>query len=75
MHGSSFIQPLQFGEWPIDKVESLIKEIATKYDNIDDYEISHVDRGGYIKCTGYGEHQACDELIGTFGKIVWILKS
>lgn len=71
MKGIRFVQPLEFGDWPIEKVEEVITTIRNKYSNFDEFELLGVDRGGYSKCQG---HEECDELMPTYGTITFIRK-
>lgn len=68
--GLKFVQPLMFSNWPIDKIEELTTDIKSKYD-LSEWELDYVDRGGYTKCKGSGSHEACDDLVETYGSIVW----
>lgn len=68
--GITFRLPLIFGDWPLEKIEKIIADINDKYD-MSKHELQVVERGGYIKCQGYGEHEACDDLVTTYGAIVW----
>lgn len=68
--GITFKQPLQFGDWPLEKIEEIIADINKKYD-MSKHELESVNRGGYTKCQGYSEHKACDDLVPTYGAIVW----
>jgi hypothetical protein len=74
MKGIKFVQPLQFGDWPLKKIEGIIGDIKGKYSNFNDFELLGVNRGGYNKCQGYGEHKPCDELIESYGSITFIRK-
>jgi hypothetical protein len=66
----TFKVPLIFGDWPLEKIEQIIKDTEEKND-LSDFEIEFVERGGYLKCQGYGDHKACDELRESYGQIVW----
>jgi hypothetical protein len=68
--GFSFCVPLPFGDWPIEKIEKIIKEVEAEYD-LSHHRLSFVDRGRYTLYSGYGEHKEWGELIETFGNIVW----
>lgn len=72
--GLKFTHPLMFGEWPPVEVQKALIKIHCAYD-LTGWELSNVSRGGYKKCKGYGEHEACPELVETYGEIVFIRKS
>lgn len=68
--GITFEQPLEFGDWPLEEIEKVIADLNEKYD-LSKHELEFVSRGGYRKCQGYGEHEACDDLLPGYGRIVW----
>lgn len=68
--GITFIQPLVFDDWSLEKVQDVIKDINDKYD-MSKHDLDYVSRGGWQKCQGYGSHEPCDDLVETMGKIVW----
>ena len=68
--GVTLVQPLNFGDWPLEKVQEVIADIESRYD-MSKHELDYVSRGGWQKCQGYADHEPCDEIVPTMGKIVW----
>lgn len=50
MRGVEFIQPLEFGDWDMQKVQRVLADLENKYSNYNDFELVHIDRGGYEPC-------------------------
>lgn len=75
--GKQFIQPLVFGEWPLEEVQRAIDSVKEEYD-LSKHDLEYVNRGGYIKCDGQHDllrfldnPEPCDEIVEEMGKIVW----
>lgn len=71
--GIKLVQPLMFDDWPEEQILPIIAKIQEEYD-LSNFELDYINRGGYTKCRGNGDHKACDELIITGGQIVFKLK-
>lgn len=68
MRGTSFIQPLEFGEWREEKVTKILEDILAKYSNSHDFELDHINRGDYIPCLC---EPGCTDLVEIYGEIVF----
>lgn len=68
--GLTFHLPLQFGDWPVEKIQEIIKNTEAEY-NLNDFRLDYVSRGGYQKCQDPYHQEPCEDLVETFGQITW----
>lgn len=54
-------------------VDDMYRKIRTEYTHGDLYEFKTITMG-YMKCNGYRDHKACEDIVPIYGRIIFGLK-